>query len=64
MIDYNKQIEELQYKIEVLQLEKQIASLEVTTCAQDLAIKLHDLTCTHNHTDGCGWEYEIDFENV
>ena len=27
--------------------------------AQQLAIKLHDLTCKSNHTDGCGWYYEI-----
>ena len=25
-----------------------------------LAIKAHDVLCTWNHIDGCGWHYEID----
>ena len=24
-----------------------------------LAIAMHDKMCRHNHTDGCGWYYEI-----
>lgn len=27
-----------------------------------IAIMLHDKTCTHNHTDGCSWEYEINYK--
>lgn len=27
---------------------------------QKLAIALHDATCRHNHTDYCGWFYEVD----
>ncbi len=25
----------------------------------DLAIKIHTWACHYNHTDGCGWLYEI-----
>ena len=25
----------------------------------DLACKLHSVLCTYDHTDGCGWYYEI-----
>ena len=30
------------------------------TPEQMLAITLHDTLCRHNHTDGCGWHYELD----
>ena len=23
------------------------------------AIEMHEAMCTHNHTDGCGWFYEV-----
>ena len=26
---------------------------------QKLAVTLHDMLCQHNHTDGCGWYYDI-----
>lgn len=29
-----------------------------------LAINLHAKFCRHNHTDGCGWYYEIDKETT
>lgn len=25
---------------------------------RNLTEKFHDLACTYNHTDGCGWQYE------
>lgn len=30
------------------------------SAAQILAIDLHTSLCRWNHTDGCGWEYEIE----
>ena len=55
---------ELDYKIQ--QAEKELAKLKAEkeqydSMGQDqlLAIELHDTMCRHNHTDGCGWFYEI-----
>ncbi len=51
-------------KIEAL--EKELARLKELrdeeagwTVYQRLAVRLHDETCHHNHTDGCSWYYEI-----
>tara|TARA_S200002703_G_scaffold144797_1_gene138672 strand:+ start:412 stop:738 length:327 start_codon:yes stop_codon:yes gene_type:complete len=31
--------------------------------SKKLAIRLHELLCTHNHTDGCNWEYKDPFDS-
>jgi hypothetical protein len=31
---------------------------------QKLAIAMHDTLCMHNHTDGCGWFYEVDGDGI
>lgn len=31
---------------------------------QKLAIAMHDTLCMHNHTDGCGWFYEVDGSGI
>lgn len=56
----------MNYSEEILRLQAQIRTLEKEQAAFDalseekqLAIILHDLMCTWNHTDGCGWCYEF-----
>ncbi len=51
---------------QIRKLEKQIAELKeaderfaALNPAHRLAITLHSTLCHHNHTDGCGWEYEM-----
>lgn len=34
-------------------------ALDSYTPAQQLALTLHSSQCHLNHTDGCGWEYEV-----
>ncbi len=36
-----------------------IRSNAAVKTTEDLADLLHELMCRHNHTDGCGWYYEI-----
>lgn len=63
-----KAIEEL--NIEVLQLkqrlqelqtarDKQLSAFNELTEQQKLAVQLHDQLCRSNHTDQCGFMYEI-----
>lgn len=49
----------------IAELEKEIAKLKeidrqfaALPPEHQLAITLHKTLCYHNHTDGCGWEYE------
>ena len=50
------QIKELEEKIAALkEADARFAALQPE---YQLAIKLHDLLCHHNHADGCGWHYE------
>lgn len=53
---------------ELVKLKGQQQQLEATIRAEkaallspeeSIAVQLHDLCCQHNHTDGCGWFYEI-----
>lgn len=53
----DKQIEHLQGQIESLQAQKK--HLEETDPRKRFAIWYHGKFCRHNHTDGCGWEYEV-----
>ena len=55
------------HSAEIRQLEEQIAEMrrkdaEFAALLPEhrLAITLHKNLCHHNHTDGCGWEYESD----
>lgn len=57
-------INEIEQKIIRLQMELEEAKRlqeEFNTMKFELrlAIMLHENTCTHNHTDGCDWFYEI-----
>jgi hypothetical protein len=51
---YSRRIKELE--TELTELKQAQANLSVP---QDLAIFLHNNFCLANHTDGCGWHYEI-----
>jgi hypothetical protein len=44
---------------ELVKLREQEAVFENMTDEQRIAITLHDMLCIYNHTDGCGWHYEI-----
>lgn len=46
-------------KRQITELENQKRVLDELTPAQRLAISLHDILCTWNHTDGCAWYYEM-----
>ena len=42
---------------ELKETKRQLAKMKDD---QRLAIELHGILCHWNHTDGCGWEYEMD----
>lgn len=63
-----KSIDELERKVEELvdllaATKQELASakkaMSMLTPEQRIAVRLHDLTCRWNHTDGCGWFYEF-----
>jgi len=39
--------------------ELNVIEKEINIPLQKLAIELHSIHCRWNHTDGCGWFYEI-----
>ena len=51
-----------QIETEMKKLEREHKALkkryENLTPEQRFATVLHDTLCVHNHTDGCGWEWE------
>lgn len=48
MADLESQKQKLQTKLD---------ELNELTPEEELAERLHDVTCTWNHTDGCDWHY-------
>lgn len=44
---------------ELEQLKQKEASIRALPLTQRLAVVMHDHQCTWNHTDGCGWHYEV-----
>jgi hypothetical protein len=61
MSDLSSQITALEDQLMNLRRQKMIEdeAAKQLTPDQKLAIQLHDALCHHNHTDGCGWHYEI-----
>ena len=57
MKDIDIEIQEAEQRLESLKKQKEGMLLSGPDC--DLAIAIHNLTCRYNHTDQCGWEYEI-----
>jgi hypothetical protein len=51
-----REIEERELKIG--KLKESQKEFEVLPENYKLAEKIHDITCSWNHTDGCSWEYE------
>lgn len=50
------EIEKLQNELEEsIRYEEDLKSGDTKA----LAIALHEHLCRHNHTDGCGWHYEV-----
>jgi hypothetical protein len=48
---------DIQNTIRFLENEERSRKLEPL---KNLVIRAHDILCGWNHTDGCGWHYEID----
>jgi len=40
-------------------LQAQLIAAKLESPDHQLAKELHGMLCTHNHTDGCGWHYEV-----
>lgn len=55
--DFDAEIAEHQRAIKELDAER--AAFGAMTEDQQLAMSLHDAFCRWNHTDGCGWFYEV-----
>jgi hypothetical protein len=51
------EIAEQNVKLEALKRAQEELALQAPE--YQLAIRLHDSFCRWNHTDGCGWHYEI-----
>lgn len=56
-VDIVKRREELQRELEALELKEQ--HLLALSDDARLAEELHSMQCRWNHTDGCGWFYEV-----
>lgn len=48
-----------QHKAEMAKLEKELERAKLESPDHQLAKELHNMLCTWNHTDGCGWYYEF-----
>jgi hypothetical protein len=53
----SEKIKDLKKHIAKLQAED--SAFNALTPDQQTAITLHEMLCMHNHTDGCGWYYEM-----
>jgi hypothetical protein len=54
--DLIREIEETEKRLKALKKQKEDFE---TAPVKELAIALHKKMCRYNHTDGCGWEYEV-----
>jgi len=52
-----KEIEETTRKL--VELQTELDSKKAEEPVKLLAMEMHEHNCTRNHTDGCGWHYEI-----
>lgn len=46
-------------KKELVELEQTLTKAKLESPDKQLAKELHGMLCRWNHTDGCGWFYEI-----
>jgi hypothetical protein len=56
----SKEIQELEAKL--VAAKQKLNNFNRLTTQQKIAIMLHDNTCHSNHTDVCGWCYEVNGE--
>ena len=47
------------HKAEMAKLEVELEKAKLESPDHQLAKELHGMLCTWNHTDGCGWYYEM-----
>lgn len=59
-IELDKKIKDTRAELEKLEAEKQ--GYDSLSAEKKLAIELHKQLCHWNHTDGCGWMYESDYD--
>ena len=66
MSDLKSQIIALEDQLVNLRRQKMIEdeAAKQLTPDQLLAIQMHEALCNWNHTDGCGWHYEINRDKV
>ena len=55
----DKQAQAEKLRKEAEELEKQLKRLQEEAPEYQVARVLHSKFCVHNHTDGCGWFYEM-----
>lgn len=58
----NQEIAELEQRLATLRQRQK--ELETMTPEKRLAVELHRIMCHWNHTDGCGWYYEVSGYNT
>jgi hypothetical protein len=44
---------------EIDKIDEELKALTQMLPEEAMAVVVHDMTCTSNHTDGCGWFYEV-----
>ena len=52
----HEEIEELEHRLQ--HLRKEAEKFNELTVEQQLATELHEMFCSANHVDQCGWGYE------
>ena len=57
MVEIQAEIDKKLAELEKLQQE--VKKLEQIDPDKALAVMIHDAKCHSNHTDGCGWYYEM-----
>jgi hypothetical protein len=61
--DIDKEIDDLQKKLDeaTAKREKVSSELKKLTDAEYMASNLHRMFCSQNHTDGCSWYHEGEY---
>lgn len=57
--EIDKLIETAEKSLASLHRQRKNMEAQKLTPTQEFAIVLHSKRCRHNHTDGCGWYYEM-----
>ena len=63
--EIEQQIKELERAlVKLKEVENNKRFTPADSFEKKLAIIIHSQTCTQNHTDGCGWYYEIENKDL